>query len=64
MFGLVITTDNKMSKVEYDAPHYEVIQKAVGGWYEHVHPVGLRPPFCMMVNEEGLLQNLPVNPAG
>ena len=64
MFGLVITTDNEMSKIEYDAPHYDIIKKAVGGWYERVHPVGLRPPFCMMVNEEGLMLNLPVNNAG
>ena len=41
MVGLVVTTENEISKVEYDSPHYDVIQKAVDGWYEHVHPVGL-----------------------
>ncbi len=64
MVGLVVTTENEMSTVEYDAPHYDVIQKAVGGWYEHVHPVGLERPYCMMVNEEGLLQSLPLNLIG
>lgn len=64
MVGLLVTTDNKMSMVEYDAPHYDVIQKAVGGWYERVHPMGLERPYCMMVNEEGLLRNLPLNRLG
>lgn len=64
MVGLFVTTDNEMSMVEYDAPHYDIIQKAVGGWYERVHPMGLERPYCMMVNEEGLLRNLPLNRLG
>lgn len=64
MVGLLVTTDNKMSMVEYDAPHYDVIQKAVGGWYEHVRPMWLEHPYCMMVNEEGLLHSLPLNRLG
>lgn len=64
MFGLVVTTKNEMSLVVYDPPNYDVIKKAVGGWYEHVHPNGLQPPYCMMVNEEGRLMNLPVNLLG
>lgn len=61
MVGLVVTAEDEMSIVEYDSPHYDVIQKAVGGWYEHVHPAGLERPYCMMANEEGLLLNLPLN---
>ncbi len=64
MVGLVVTAKNEMYQMDYDAPHYDVIQKAVGGWYEHVHPVGLERPYCMMVNEEGLLQGLPLNLIG
>ena len=64
MVGLFVTTDNEMSTVEYDAPNYDVIQKAVGGWYEHVRPMWLEQPYCMMVNEEGLLHNLPLNRIG
>lgn len=64
MVGLFVTTDNEMSMVEYDAPHYDVIKEAVGGRYERVHPMGLERPYCMMVNEEGLLRNLPVNRLG
>ncbi len=64
MVGLVVTADCDMYQLDYDAPYYDVIQKAVGGWYEHVHPVGLERPYCMMVNEEGLLLNLPLNLIG
>lgn len=64
MVGLVVTAENEMSMVEYDAPRYDIIQKAVGGWYERVHPMGLERPYCMMVNEEGLLVELPMNRLG
>lgn len=64
MVGLIVTTENEMSTVEYDSSHCDIIRKAVGGRYEHVRPVGLEPPYCMMVNEEGLLLNLPVNLLG
>lgn len=64
MTALVVTTKNEMHRVAYEAPHYEVIQEAVGGRYELVRPQGLREPYCMMVNEEGLLLDLPLNPLG
>ena len=64
MVGLIVTAGNEMSTVEYDSPHYDVIREAVGGWYEHVRPAGLERPYCMMVNEEGLLLNLPLNLTG
>ena len=64
MIALVVNTKNENRRVEYDPPHYDVIKEAVGGWYEHVHPVGLDHPYSMMVNEEGLLLGLPVNRLG
>ena len=64
MIALVVNTKNEIRRVEYDPPHYDVIQKAVGGWYEHVHPMGLDCPYSMMVNEEGLLLGLPMNRLG
>ena len=64
MFGLIVTAKNEMLLVEYDAPHYDTITAAVGGWYERVNPVGLEHPYCMMVNDEGLLRNLPLNLVG
>ena len=53
MKGLVITTENKMQVREFGEPAYETI--------EVVHPKGLPDPFCMVVNEEGLLHGLPLN---
>ena len=64
MIALVVNTKNEIRRVEYDPPHYDVIKKAVGGWYEHVHPMGLDRPYSMMVNEEGLLLGLPMNRLG
>jgi hypothetical protein len=64
MIALIVNTQNEIHRVEYDPPHYDVIKKAVGGWYEHVHPVGLDHPYSMMVNEEGLLLGLPMNRLG
>lgn len=61
MKGLVITTENEMQVREFGEPAYETIGKAVGGWIEVVHPKGLPDPFCMVVNEEGLLHGLPLN---
>ena len=62
--ALVVTTDNEMSLVEYKPPDYNVIKTAVGGYYEHVCPMGLKEPYAMMCNEEGLLLGLPVNRLG
>ena len=64
MIALVVNTKNEIRRVEYDPPHYDVIKEAVGGWYEHVHPMGLDRPYSMMVNEEGLLLGLPLNRLG
>lgn len=64
MIALVVNTKNEIRRVEYDPPHYDVIKEAVGGWYEHVHPMGLDRPYSMMVNEEGLLLGLPMNRLG
>ena len=64
MIALVVNTKNEIRRVEYDPPHYDVIKEAVGGWYEHVHPMGLERPYSMMVNEEGLLLGLPLNRLG
>lgn len=64
MIALVVNTKNEIRRVEYDPPHYDVIKEAVGGWYEHVHPVGLDHPYSMLVNEEGLLLGLPMNRLG
>lgn len=62
--GIVVTTDNEIRIQEFDKPLYKTIGKVVGGWIEVVHPKGLESPFCMVVNEEGLLENLALNATG
>ena len=39
----------------------EILEPLDSGYIEVVHPKGLPDPYCMIVNEEGLLQNLPWN---
>lgn len=66
MKGIVITTDNKMFVKDFpgEKPLHEEVGEIVGGWIEHVHPMHLQEPFCMIVNEEGRLLDLPRNLVG
>lgn len=64
MKGIVITPENEISVKDFGTPLYQTVGEIVGGWIEHVNPRLLDAPFCMIVNEEGLLKNLPVNPVG
>jgi len=42
----------------------DVVRKYVDGWLENVHPKGLERPYCMIVDEEGLIKELPINMIG
>ena len=66
MKGIVITTEKEMSVREFseDRPLHNELGEVVGGWIEHAHPRLLPPPYCMIVNEEGLLLKLPLNLIG
>lgn len=64
MKGLVINTKNKCHVEEYGEPLYRTVGETVGGYIEIVHPKGLPSPYCMIVNEEGLIRELPVNLMG
>lgn len=64
MKGIVITTKNEMRVQEFPEPAHKSIGDAVGGWIEIVHPMRLEQPYCMIVNEEGMLRNLPINKFG
>lgn len=64
MKGIVITASDKLSVREFSEPLYKTIGAVVGGYIEVVHPRGLKAPYCMIVNEEGLLKRLPLNAAG
>lgn len=61
MKGIVITTNDEMRVQEFSEPAHKSIGEAVGGWIEVVRPVRLKRPYCMIVNEEGALLNLPRN---
>lgn len=64
MKGIVITTKDEMRVQEFSEPVYRSIGDAVGGWIEVVHPKRLEHPYCMVVNEEGVLRKLPINSFG
>lgn len=61
MRGIVITADNQISAQDFGDPLHLSLGRAVGGYIEHVKPRGLKAPYCMIINEEGLLMDLPVN---
>ena len=64
MKGIIITTRDEISVQEFDQPIHKSLGKAVGGYIEHVRPMFLPRPYCMIVNEEGLLKGLPTNTFG
>lgn len=64
MKGIVVTTDMEIRIEEFSDPLYKTVGSAVGGYIEHVKPARLRHPYCMIVNEEGRLLDLPLNYVG
>ena len=62
MKGVVITTDKRAFVKAFSYPLYKSIGEAVGGYIENVYPKGLPNPLMMVVNEEGLIRQLPINP--
>ena len=64
MKGVVVTTDLEIRIAEFSDPLYKTVGSAVGGYIEHVKPARLRHPYCMIVNEEGRLLDLPLNYVG
>lgn len=64
MKGIVVTTNNIASVKDFGEPLYQTIGEAVGGYIEIVRPRGLERPMVMIVNEEGKLNDLPINILG
>ena len=64
MKGVVVTTDLEVRVEDFEEPLYKTVGAAVGGYIEHVRPMRLKEPFCMIVNEEGRLHKLPLNLVG
>ena len=59
VISIKATDEISVAKIVGDSLH--ALQKMVGGFIEIVRPRYLRKPYVMIVNEEGLLRNLPVN---
>ena len=68
MKTLKITTDNKISVVDVNFSDFKAIQQAIGGYFEIVKTQKLRDYFkasvVMIVDEEGVIKDLPVNTIG
>ena len=64
MKGVVVTTNHEVRVENFSDPLYKTVGSAVGGYIEHVHPMRLARPLCMIVNEEGRLLDLPLNYVG
>ena len=64
MLLLKYDTDGNESIVDVKKPLYKSLEEMLGSYPEHVRPRGLRRPYCMMVDDEGLLKGLPENPIG
>lgn len=64
MKGVVVTTDFDVRVEDFADPLYKTVGVAVDGYIEHVHPMRLKEPFCMIVNEEGRLRGLSRNLVG
>lgn len=64
MKGIVITPGGDISVQDFHTPLYQTVGAAVGGYIEHVKPMRLPEPYCMIVNEDGCILRLPINPVG
>ena len=63
-----ITSNNEISVVDLDFDDYRAIQKVVGGMFETVKTQRMfdyfGKPVMMLVDEEGILKQLPLNRTG
>lgn len=64
MKGIIVTAGNEVTVKDFGAPLFMTLGEAVDGSIELVYPRGLAAPFCMVVNEEGLLRGFGINRVG
>lgn len=65
MDGSVIVLDKDGVQILHDVDDEDllrVLQQTVDGFIEIVYPQGLSKPYLMVVNEEGLLRGMDLNP--
>jgi hypothetical protein len=62
--AILIKTTGECREIELndEEPLYKEMRKHIGGHMEHVLPRRLEEPYCLIVNEEGLLLHLQRNP--
>lgn len=61
MLVISIKAVDEISLAKIDGESLHKLQSMVGGFIEIVRPQYLKRPYVMIVNEEGLLRDLPVN---
>ena len=62
---VVVPADTLVPEIKLlEEPLYKSAGREVGGYIEVVHPRFLPTPFCIIVNEEGLITGLPSNSVG
>ena len=64
-----ITTGNKISVIDVNFNDFRAVQRAIGGHFETVHTQLMAdcfhdPSVIMLVDEEGLIKELPLNQVG
>lgn len=64
MKGMLVTADRDVFEVELACPFYESAGRLLGGNAEHIVPLRLDRPYCMIVNGEGAMGGLEKNSAG
>jgi len=64
MLGLVVTISGTMYKKDFSEPLFRSVGEVLHGNVEIVRPMGLPNPYVMLVNEEGKLRRLSMNPVG
>ena len=62
--GIVIETSGRMYVSEYGEPLCKTVGRTVGGYIEIVRPYRLPRPYCMLINEDGKITDLPINEVG
>ncbi|MDR1902550.1 MAG: DUF3846 domain-containing protein [Treponema sp.] len=62
MKGILVTTAGKISVTDYSFEDFR--QHLNGGYIEIVRPRRLDEKFCMLIDEDGLSRDLPMNTLG
>ena len=63
MNAILIKATDEISIVTLEGDTRQAMMEHVAGWLEHVCQRYLRSPYCLIVNEEGVLLDLPINNA-